>query len=74
MVQWDWSPARSGTTWELHPAGSPDDGDDFDDDDDFNDGDDFFYVDGDKHGHVPGDLGYLYLVDALPWIFETFLD
>ena len=35
------------------------------DDDDFDGGDDFFDDDGDKQGHVPDDLGYSYLVDAL---------
>ena len=45
-----------------------------DDDDDFDGGDDFFDDDDDEHGHVPDDLGYLYLVDALSWMFETFLN
>ena len=39
--------------------------DDDDDGDDFDGGDDFFDDDGDKQGHVPDDLGYRYLVDAL---------
>ena len=41
------------------------DDDDDDDYDDFDGGDDFFDDDGDKQGHVPDDLGYSYLVDAL---------
>ena len=62
MVQWDWSPARSGTTWELHPAGSLDHDDD--------DNADYLDYGGDEYGHVTDDLGYLYLVDALSWMFE----